>query len=67
MLITEAENESSKSYLESVQSGNPRKENFEKGVIDKNVSYYTDTEYSTYCYLISRLLVTLFQNYLLTS
>lgn len=50
MLITEAENESSKSYLESVQSGNTRKENFEKGVIDKNVSYCTDTECSTDCY-----------------
>lgn len=36
MLITEDENESSKSYLESMQSGKPRKENFEKGVTDKN-------------------------------
>lgn len=46
MLITEAENESPKSYLESVQSGNPRKENFEKGVIDKTVSYSADSECS---------------------
>ena len=35
MLMTEAESESSKSYLENVQSGNPGKENFEKEVIDK--------------------------------
>lgn len=46
MLVTEAKNESSKHYLESVQSGNPRKENFEKGVIHKNVSYCTDIECS---------------------
>lgn len=35
MLMTEAESESSKSYLENVQSRNPGKENFEKEVIDQ--------------------------------
>lgn len=46
MLVTEAKNESSKSYLASSQSENPGKENFEKGEIEKNVSYCTDIEYS---------------------
>lgn len=35
MLMTEAESESSKSSLESVQSGNPGKGNFAKGVLKK--------------------------------
>lgn len=33
--MTEAESESSKSSLESVQSGNPGKGNFAKGVLKK--------------------------------
>lgn len=35
MLMTEAESESSKSSLESVQPGNPGKGNFAKGVLKK--------------------------------
>lgn len=46
MLVTEAKSELSESYLASIQSENFRKENFEKGEIQENVSYCTDIEYS---------------------
>lgn len=40
MMLIEAESESSKSSLESVQSGNPGKGNFAKGVINNNKNLF---------------------------